>query len=436
MGHTLKVKSPTFGLLSYIWLYLNYNTIMRWRTILGLSVAGLMGIGLIWVGATFWFRNRIQENLVTPLVRGSVIQVVEPGQDSAPKKVYGYVPYWNLLSSTPSAVLTDVAYFSLTLNGSGSIVEQTADGPDMGLRRFQAESFTEWMATRTANGQKTHITFTMLDADDISAFLASATAQERAVQQITQVVASYPFAGINIDVELSGNASMAQRQAFSEFMADVNTALDAQSPDVELTVAVYGSAATKQQLWDIAALEPSVDSFIMMAYDYHVRSSSVAGPVAPIFGKQTGRWQDDIVTNLRDFIRIVPANKILLGIPFYGYEWTTTAAQAGATTYPRSGMTATYERVANLLQGSPNVTQLMTRWDEDALSPYLTYREGGETQMIYYEDARSLSYKLDLVKQVGLGGVAIWAVGYEGENSELWDVIDRKLGNPALPTAP
>lgn len=406
---------------------------MRWRTGLGLGVAGLIVIGVIWIATTVWFRQHIQENLVTPLVRGSLIQVLEPGAgDTSPKKIYGYMPYWNLLSATPSSVLTDVAYFSLTLTGSGTLQEQTADGPDMGLRRLQAESFTEWLADRSSARQRTHITFTMLDADDISALLSSAPAQQKAVQQITQVVASYPFAGVNLDVELSGSASPNERRAFSEFVAAVNRALDEQSPDVELTVAVYGSAATKQQLWDIEALEPSVDSFIMMAYDYHVRSSAVAGPVAPIFGKQTGRWQDDIVTNLRDFIKVVPPQKVLLGIPFYGYEWTTTSAQAGATTYPKTGMTATYERVADLLQGSPsNVTQLMTRWDEDALSPYITYRQGGETQVIYYEDARSLSYKLDLVKQVGLGGVAIWAVGYEGETPELWDVIERKLGNPS-----
>jgi spore germination protein YaaH len=61
------------------------------------------------------------------------------------------------------------------------------------------------------------------------------------------------------------------------------------------------------------------------------------------------------------------------------------------------------------------------------LSPYLVYRNNGDIQMIYYEDARSLAYKLDLVNQVDLGGIAIWAVGYEGKSTELWDVIDSRL---------
>ena len=66
-------------------------------------------------------------------------------------------------------------------------------------------------------------------------------------------------------------------------------------------------------------------------------------------------------------------------------------------------------------------------WNENALSPYLTYVEDGETFVLYYEDSRSLSYKLDYVNQLDLGGIAIWALGYEGDSRELWDVINRKL---------
>lgn len=382
----------------------------------------------LWFGLSVWFRSSVQQSQISPLVPGSVIQVQEPGpSNSAPKRVYGYVPYWNLLTASPSAVLTDVSYFSLTLTASGEILEQTADGPDMGLRRMQSENFTEWLQARAAAGQRAHITFTMLDNDDISSFLSSSVAQQRAIQNITQVMASYPFSGLNLDVEYSGQATTAQRNAYSTFVADVRKALDTQSPGAELSVAIFGSSASRPLLWDVAALEPSVDAFIMMAYDYHVRSSVVAGPVAPIFGKQSGRWQDDIVTNLRDLVALVPSRKILLGVPFYGYEWTTTNPQPGSNTFPKSGFTATYDRVNKLLRGEIEVSQLMTRWDEDALSPYLTYREGGETQLIYYEDARSLSYKLDLVNQVDLAGIAIWAVGYEGEGSELWDVIDQKF---------
>ena len=70
---------------------------------------------------------------------------------------------------------------------------------------------------------------------------------------------------------------------------------------------------------------------------------------------------------------------------------------------------------------------LREQWDSDAFSPYLSYEENGKTQMIYYENSRSLSYKLDLVNQAEFGGIAIWALGYDGENPELWTVIQQKF---------
>ena len=50
-----------------------------------------------------------------------------------------------------------------------------------------------------------------------------------------------------------------------------------------------------------------------------------------------------------------------------------------------------------------------------------------EIFVLYYENSRSLSYKLDLVNQLDLAGVAIWALGYEGDSRELWETIGRKL---------
>jgi spore germination protein YaaH len=49
------------------------------------------------------------------------------------------------------------------------------------------------------------------------------------------------------------------------------------------------------------------------------------------------------------------------------------------------------------------------------------------TYVVYFENSRSLSYKLDYVNQLNLGGIAIWALGYEGDSRELWDVVNRKL---------
>ena len=71
--------------------------------------------------------------------------------------------------------------------------------------------------------------------------------------------------------------------------------------------------------------------------------------------------------------------------------------------------------------------QVKTGWDENALSPYISYQEDGENYLIYYENPQSLSYKLEYAKQLNLAGIAIWALGYEGSDRDLWEVIQEKL---------
>ncbi len=61
------------------------------------------------------------------------------------------------------------------------------------------------------------------------------------------------------------------------------------------------------------------------------------------------------------------------------------------------------------------------------MSPYIVYQDDGATYQIHYEDSRSLSLKLDLVNQSALGGVAIWALGYETPYQELWQTIAAKV---------
>lgn len=406
-----------------------YNSVLtmpRFWHWLWYLIATLLLSGILLLAYLFFFTDALKRTLATPLSRLGYIQLRDNILDSdQPKRVLGFLPYWTMAEASPSAAVTDVAYFSVTIDGSGSLVERTNGEVDMGLHRLQGELFESWLETTQEYGQKMHITITLLNNDDISALLTRKAAQEKAIFTITQLLASYPFEGVVMDLEYSGSPEPVLRENYTKFIADLEQALDSVDEDIELSVAVYGSAASKYQIWDVEKIGQAADFLVVMSYDYHVRSSSVVGPVAPIFGRGSGRWEDDIVSNMRDLLLVVPAEKVLLGIPFYGYEWTATSENLGATTFPQSGSTATYKRVLELLS-DPEV-RAEEKWDEDALSPYIVYKEGGNTQFIYYENARSFSYKLDFVEQVGLAGIAIWALGYEGPNPELWKVVEQKF---------
>ncbi len=394
----------------------------RWRWVWGAILVGALSSAL----ALFLLNPFGRQVLVTPLSRLGYIQLRESVvSGSSDAKVMGFLPYWTMAEASQAAVLTDIAYFSVTIDGSGSLVERSNGEVDMGLYRLQGELFEQWATRAEEQGQALQITVTLLNNDDIAQFLASDAAQEKAIFTLTQLMASYPFEGLVMDLEYTGRVTDSMRAEYADFIGELNTALKDLDPGIELSVAIFGSAASKYQIWDVEKIGQNSDYIVVMSYDYHVRSSTTVGPVAPIFGKGTGRWQDDVVSNMRDILLVVPPEKVLLGIPFYGYEWTATSDTPGATTFPKSGATATYKRVVELLN-DPTL-RAQERWDDDALSPYIVYEDGGQTQFIYYENSRSFSYKLDFVNQVGLGGIAVWALGYEGEHEELWDVVEQKL---------
>jgi chitinase len=129
----------------------------------------------------------------------------------------------------------------------------------------------------------------------------------------------------------------------------------------------------------------------------------------------------------------MPREKILLGLPFYGYGWQTDSSDPKANTYKDTGFTVSYKKVKDLLNLSEGgqasesawlgATQIKKSFDNDALSPFITYQQDDELYTIYYEDPESIAYKLEYARQLDLAGIAIWALGYEDNERELWEVI-------------
>ncbi len=346
--------------------------------------------------------------------------------DSTGKVVYGFIPYWNLQKVAIQPELTHLGYFALTIGSDGSLITRGEDGnEEPGFNKLKAEKLLDLSNETQAQGGQVELVLSQFYADDITAFLVSQKAQDNFFVSLDNILLAYPFAGVNIDIELAGSATPQLRENMSKFMARLRSHLDQKYNKISLSIDVYASAALNSQLWDISALEPNVDYIIIMAYDFHRRTSPLAGPVAPLFG---GRelWDSDINQHLQEFVKQVPSEKLLLGVPFYGYEWQTTSRDSQSHTFPDSGSTASFERVLKLLERREEL-QVQEHWNDDALSPYLSYIEDGEIYVIYYENSRSLSYKLDYVNQLDLGGIAIWALGYEANARELWDVIERKL---------
>ncbi|KUK79484.1 MAG: Glycoside hydrolase family 18 [Microgenomates bacterium 39_7] len=368
--------------------------------------------------------------LVSPLTNNSWISFTTHPQTlfseifSTNRKriVYGFLPYWNLEDAVIQPEVTHLSYFGLNIAEDGSIETKDADGnTHPGYRHLNSDKLLELANQVNQTHNQFELTLVQFDADTIVKIANDPQAHDNLIQAIDSMLLSYPISGINIDIEYGGALTDELRENFASMIEKIANHLNHKFDDVTLSIDMYASASNNRQLWDVPRIGQAVDYIVVMAYDFHLRGSPQAGPVAPLFGGKD-RWDTDIHQHLREFLRYVPKNKLLLGIPFYGYGWQTDSRSQQANSYPNSGFTATYSSVQELLENK-NQYNVQTGWDDLALCPYLSYEKEDKTYMIYYEDVTSIKFKLEYVKQLDLAGIAIWALGYEGPQRDLWDVV-------------
>ncbi len=342
------------------------------------------------------------------------------------KIIYGFLPYWNLKSTRIQPELTHLAYFALKIGPEGHLVTKSESGNiDPGYEHLDSDQLSKLRQQVETNSGKMELVLIQFDNETIEKIVNSPQAHQNLIKSLDSLLLAYPISGINFDIEYAGEADPELRSNFTAMIKKINEHLDAKYDEVKLSVDVYAAAVNDNMLWEVDQLADYTDYIIVMAYDFHRRSSTQAGPVAPLFaGKKA--FSQNIHHHLRQFLTHVPKEKLLLGIPFYGYEWQTDSRLPKANTFPKTGATASYKRVKQILDKQTEL-EVETGWDNEALCPYLSYLENDYTYMIYYEDQTSLSFKLEYVRQLDLAGIAIWALGYEGSHRELWNEIDLRI---------
>jgi spore germination protein len=166
-------------------------------------------------------------------------------------------------------------------------------------------------------------------------------------------------------------------------------------------------------VYDHGAIAEVVDRIRIMVYDF---STSRAGPIAPF---------DFVRRSINGTLSVVSdPSKVVLGIPAYGYNWpiATVGDCPGAV---EGRTTVTTRSIHDLLArrgGNPEYQPLTGEW---SLVYDLEYREGDQscvqTRQVIYVDGDGLADRIMMARSAGLGGVALWALGYEDD--EVWQQI-------------
>jgi spore germination protein YaaH len=348
----------------------------------------------------------------TGSVRDTVSPIVDTVTRQRPFVSLGFAPYWLITKEQDSykGSISDWAYFGLALSSDGTIQKQVnAAEEEPGWTTLKRDDTKTRLTNRKSEGIKTSLVVHLADEDAVAALMSDATASaKRLSDDVVPILTEYGFDDLNLDIESFRDATDGARMAFTAFLGGTASEIRSRTK-ATVTVELTPTALIRSRLTDPAVLGQLADRVILMAYDYTYSGSYIAGPVAPAGGAGTDRVQDaGLSTALA--VRVIPKEKLILGIPLYGYEWDTLSGKPGAPVVPGTGKTASWGRVATLLKDCAGCT---TGTDPTGKSPYAVVPDAGYWRQFFYDDAASIREKVAMAHETGLAGVAFWALGYE-----------------------
>ncbi len=250
------------------------------------------------------------------------------------------------------------------------------------------------LATNGFNPDNTHI------------FLNNTDTREKIINQLLIYANLYKLDGINIDFE---NIYVKDKDMFTQFMRELYPLCREQGLTLSVDVTMISGSANWSQSFNRKALSEAVDYMAVMAYDQHWASSPKAGSVAQY------KW---VEYGLKRILEEVPAEKLILGMPFYTRLWQEQKVDGSIKVSSKALSMSGIQKI--LKEKTPEV-----KWDAESGQYYAQYKENDMTYKVWIEDARSINLKSSLVHKYGLAGAAAWRRGFETEN--IWAVIADNL---------
>ncbi|MDP4125325.1 MAG: glycosyl hydrolase family 18 protein [Bacillota bacterium] len=277
------------------------------------------------------------------------------------------------------------ADFAYQLQPTGQF---TGQANEFALREAQGQGIAPLILFHNYNGK-------IFDPLPLRSVLSSSVLQRDCVHQILNLIPA-TSAGVHIDFE---GVEAPYRIPFLTFLESLRESLHERG--LVLTIAI----PAKRTEWeapgyDFASIGRLCDAITLMTYDEHYSGGS-PGPIASL------PWMTE---SLDYAIRYIPNEKLLLGIPVYGYDWSDEQTQM----IPMRAIKELVER-----------TNARIQWSDPAVEPYFYYWQGRLKHSVWYENELSAKIRLGFVKSYRLRGIAIWRLGYE--TGRFWKGVAIKL---------
>ena len=341
-------------------------------------------------------------------------QVAEVGAEIIPlqfkkteltSSVFGYLPYWEYLTARNYLrydLLTHIALFDFEADSLGNLFNPPY------------WPWTDVINKAHQNGVKVILSTTNFEASQMRQLLNSDSAKQKLFQNLKNKVEQYKLDGVNIDFESYFSAD--RGDLLNNFMKQLTDSLHAAIPNCEVS---FAGPAVNWSGWKLAGLANSCDYIFIMGYAFAGGWSDYSGSNAPLLG---GSYNitSTLTKYYADVIKSDP-KKLILGVPYYGNKWTTktSAAHAAALTY---GKTTRFRDDVSRVQ---NYGLL---WESTEKTPWYRWQINDTSwTQIWFDNDSSLGLKYDLAKSKNLKGIGMWALGYDGTRTELWNAIEKRV---------
>ena len=222
------------------------------------------------------------------------------------------------------------------------------------------------------------------------------------INNLIDICDNYGYDGVDLDWEHPNSSQ--NRQYLNLLVAEMDSMFNDYDSELLITMAVPISNWSGQW-YDFTFLKSHIDFFNAMTYDIHGGWSSHAGHNSPLFQSPPGDPDGSCSTGILYLAttRGIPREQINLGLPFWGKK------------YPTNDINQSFSGEVEDMwyyEIPPLIGNGWTReWDDNAFCPYLI--NDNQTQIISYDDSESIMYKCEYAKVQNLGGVMIWALGYD-----------------------
>ena len=324
------------------------------------------------------YRLAVGQALLIPVGQGDVDRRVVTANGYA----YPFISPWVLEQTLP--YLTNLLVFSYGFTTEGQLIPpNVAD---------------QWMIEEAHGFSVPSIlVLTPLGADGrfnnnlIHEVVTSETARETLISNLLQAMEDKGFGGVDVDFEY---ILAEDRDLFTSFGAELRQRMNAAGYVVSVALAPKTSADQPGLLYegkDYGGLGAAADEVLLMAYEWGY-TYGPAMAVAPL---------NKVRQVIEYALTEIPSEKINLGIPNYGYDWTLPYVRGESRAVTIGHVEAVQIAIEN---------DVPIQFDETAQSPYFRYSREGKEHEVWFEDVRSLQAKFNLLNEYNLKGIGVWQI--------------------------